>query len=102
MKSKSKAEKVIGSAIPALNAEVRRHALEHGWDKEVVKGLHLKYDNSELSAHVPSHHSDAAWTLEYGSESRRPTAALRKLGNTPHKVDEILAQAVHNHFKGML
>ena len=62
----------------AMTEDIRRHAVDHGWDPVVAGTLHIKYENGNYKVHIPEEHADNAFKFEYGSETTSPTAAIRK------------------------
>lgn len=70
-----------------LTAGIRRTATESGWAPHVANSLSVVYQEGKFDVSVPPEHEDEAWKSEYGSETRRPTAVLRKYqhGNADSK-----------------
>lgn len=70
-----------------LTAGIRRTAHESGWAPHVANSLSVHYRGGKFDVSIPEEHADEAWKYEYGSETRRPTAVLRKYqyGNADSK-----------------
>lgn len=61
-----------------LTAGIRRSAQDSGWAPHVANSLSVVYQDGKFDVSIPEEHADEAWKYEYGSETRRPTAVLRK------------------------
>lgn len=61
-----------------LTAGIRRTAHESGWAPHIAESLSVVYKEGKFDVSVPEEHSDEAWKYEYGSQTRRPTAVIRK------------------------
>lgn len=61
-----------------MTEDVRSSALEHGWDADVVRNMHVKYNDGNFSLQIHPDYRDRAFVHEYGNEHLRPTAVLRK------------------------
>lgn len=66
-----------------MEGEIRQLAQAHGWDKSVVNNLHVRYEDNKFNVYVHDKLMDKAFVHEYGNETTRPTAVLRKYGNNP-------------------
>jgi hypothetical protein len=65
-----------------MTAEIRRSATEHGWHPDVVNNLYVGYDKGKFKVNVEPEFEERAHIHEYGSETSRPTAVLRKFSTT--------------------
>ena len=61
-----------------LTAGIRRTAVRSGWDPQVAGSLSVGYSDGKFNVNIPEEYKEAAMTFEYGSETRRPTAVIRK------------------------
>lgn len=86
-------------AVPFLTGQVRRHALQHGWDPEVVANLTLVNEGDKLIAKVPASHADRAFVHEFGDQNNLPTAALRKYANDPTVANQAYSLLLNHHWK---
>lgn len=68
-----------------LTSGLRRSAYQHGWSPEVTRNLSVNYDGKGFGVSVPDEYRDQMMDFEYGNESRRPTAVIRKFKN--HNID---------------
>lgn len=74
--------KALPDAAKLMELDIRRSALEHGWHPDVVNNITVEHGEEGFKVNVPHTHADAAFIHEYGSESKQPTAVIRKYGNT--------------------
>jgi capsule polysaccharide modification protein KpsS len=65
-----------------IEGEIRQSALEHGWDKDVVANTHVRYHNNSFNVYVHDEHVGNFLTHEFGNETTRPTAVVRKYNNS--------------------
>lgn len=66
-------------AARKLTANLRRSALDSGWDADVAESLSVNYSGDKFDVVIPPEYDEAAWKFEYGDGYRRPTAVIRKL-----------------------
>ena len=96
------AKKAAGDTAHFIQRDIRRSALEHGWDPEVVKNTHVKWENNKFEVHVAPEHADKAFVHEYGSEDAPPTAVLRKYSNQPQAAGNAFLKSMYRHLGGKL
>jgi hypothetical protein len=89
-------------AATQMTAELRERALKSGWHPDVVAGLHVKYDGDAYVTQVDPEVSGRAFVHEFGDENTRPTAVLRKYGNTPGVGAKSYMEHLSNSLKGIL
>lgn len=68
-----------------LTAGLRRSAYQSGWTPEVTRNLSVKHDGKGFDVSIPDEYKEKAMDHEYGNESSRPTAVIRKFKN--HNMD---------------
>jgi len=83
-----------------MTADLRSHALEAGWHPDVVAHMHVEHNNGEFSVKVhPDYHS-RAFTHEYGDETARPTAVIRKYSNNNGHTSQVFKAYFSKNFGG--
>jgi hypothetical protein len=80
-----------------MSAHLRSEAEASGWPSHVVRGLHVKYEDSKFQAHVADRHVAEAKNLEYGTPSTQPTAAVRRFANRPEESGKFLVGRLSHH-----
>lgn len=70
--------KAASDAALHITEDIRASALEHGWDSDVVRNMHVNYSNGAFSLNIHPDYYGRAFVHEYGNEHTRPTAVLRK------------------------
>jgi hypothetical protein len=89
-------------AARSMTYDLRNSALDHGWHPEVANSLYIVHDGSEFKVHVPKKHKQTVHELEYGTETQRPTAVLRKFNNRPEYMEKALLKSLSRLTKGKL
>ena len=75
--------KAAEQTATVMTHQVRQHASKSGWTPEAADSLNVKYVDGKFVAHSSS---GDAFTHEYGSETSRPTAAVRKFSSQSNKI----------------
>jgi len=70
-----------------MTADVRHRAMEHGWHPEVASNTNIMYDGTQYKVEVHDDFESQAMDLEYGTETMRPTAVIRKYGNNTSQAE---------------
>jgi hypothetical protein len=83
-----------------IQGEIRKSAISHGWDKKVVNNLHVRFHDNKFNVYVHDKYMGAALTHEFGNESKRPTAAIRKYSNTPTGAGSKFIESLGEHMGG--
>jgi hypothetical protein len=100
MELKEAAIKAIEDATKVATHSFRKHALQHGWDSDVVAHTHVKYENGKFGVHTHPDYQDRAFVHEYGTENVPPTAAIRKFFNRSENTEMPLREALNHHAGG--
>lgn len=79
---------------------MRESALAHGWDKNVVENTHVRFHDNKFNVYVHDKYVGDALTHEYGNETTRPTAALRKYGTNPAGAGKNFIENLGKHMGG--
>lgn len=96
------AKKAAGDTAHFIQRDIRRSALEHGWDPEVVKNTHVKWEDNKFAVHVAPEHADKAFVHEYGNETNQPTAVIRKYNNHSSAAGNAFLKSMYRHLGGKL
>lgn len=83
-----------------MTVELRARALEHGWDADVVKNTHIQYSNGAFSLRIHPDYTDRAFVHEYGNETLRPTAVLRRYEHQLGSVSDVFDSRLNAHLGG--
>jgi len=93
-------KKFSDDAAGNLTDKLRQSALAHGWDKDVVAHLTVEHSNNSFNVHVHPDYQDRAFVHEYGSETQRPTAVIRKFSNRKAEIQAAIAGNLDQHYRG--
>lgn len=80
-----------------MTADIRRSARQHGWADHEISAISVSYDGKAFNASLEGEHASAAWDREYGTETQRPTAVLRKYSNNPGKAEAVFMKQLSKH-----
>jgi hypothetical protein len=83
-----------------VEGQIRENALAHGWDKKVVENTHVRFQDNKFNVYVHDEYVGAALTHEYGNETARPTAVIRKYDNNPTGAGANFIQNLEKHMGG--
>ncbi|CAB4123499.1 hypothetical protein UFOVP46_21 [uncultured Caudovirales phage] len=93
-------QKAAADTASFVEHDIRRSALAHGWDKDVVANTHVSYEGGDFKVHTSPEHASRAFVHEYGNEATRPTAVIRKYNNNPGKASEAFVTHLQHHMRG--
>ena len=82
-----------------MTAQLRKQAVHSGWDPEVASTLHVAHEGGKFTAKVHPDYADRAFVHEYGNESVKPTAAIRKFMNDPKHLNDAFMVTLNNRWK---
>jgi hypothetical protein len=94
-------QKSTGDVASSLTDKLRQSALAHGWSKDVVANMHVVHANDEFNVQVHPDYKDRAFVHEYGSESSRPTAVIRKFNNQKGVIHGELLKHITKNYRGV-
>jgi len=80
-----------------MTSSLRSEARKSGWPSHVVANMGVTYGDNGFEAHVHDRHIDEAKNLEYGTETSRPTAAVRRFKNRQSESSTFLAGRLSHH-----
>jgi hypothetical protein len=89
-------------AARSMTYDLRNSAIEHGWNPEIANSLRVTHTGSAFKVHVPKKHRKTVHELEYGTESSRPTAVLRKFNNRPEYMEKAFMKSMSRLTGGKL
>lgn len=89
-------------AARSLTYDLRSSAADHGWHPDIVSSIHVYYDGNAMKIHVPKHLTTEVHKLEYGTETQRPTAVMRKFNNRQHVINNTIVKALGRQLGGKL
>lgn len=95
-------EKAAADTARSVQRQLRRSALEHGWDPKVVANTRVVYKDNQYSVVVSPKYADKAFVHEFGNENEQPTAVVRKLNNRMGTTEKSLLDNLHKHLGGIL
>lgn len=85
-----------------MEHELRTNAIRQGWHPSVAHGLHVGYVDGEFKVSVDADKHAAAHLHEYGDETTRPTAVIRKHGNNTSMAEKAFIRSLEKQLKGLL
>jgi hypothetical protein len=83
-----------------MTVHLRESALNHGWSPEVVSSMEVHHGKDGYQVTVPDEHKDQFMTHEYGSETVRPTAVVRKFFNDTNASQSFFVKRMNEHLGG--
>jgi len=92
----------VAEAARSMTYDLRNSAIEHGWHPDIANSIHITHNGSEFKVHVPKKHKQTVHELEYGTETQRPTAVLRKFNNRPEYMEKAFLKSLSRLTKGKL
>jgi hypothetical protein len=99
---KSAVAKAGVDAARSLTMDLYDSAIEHGWHPDIARHLSINFDGQHLRVNYPDHVKSHIENLEYGTETQRPTAVIRKFKNRSADIDRVTEQALSKHMGGKL
>lgn len=82
-----------------MTRQLRNSALNAGWDADVVQNLHVVNEDGKFQTKVHPDYADRAFVHEFGNETTRPTAAIRKFGNDGDAYDKAFMVSLKMRWK---
>jgi hypothetical protein len=82
-----------------MTADLRQRALSSGWHPDVVENMHVQFGDEGFKVNIHEDHAEKAWIHEYGNETSRPTALLRKYANDDSDAKNMFMSNVIHHGK---
>lgn len=79
--------------MPLLNEELKNTASAAGWPKELVAGLFIDFDGSDLTVSYPEAMAQQIEDLEYGTGSNLPNSVIRSFS---YRIDDIIRSVFEN------
>ena len=89
-------------AARSMTYDLRGSAIEHGWDPTIANSLRITHTGSAFKVYVPKQHRRTVHELEYGTETSKPTAVLRKFNNRPEYMNRAFSKSIARLTEGKL
>jgi hypothetical protein len=78
-----------------ITRDLRSELLSAGWPSEAVAAVKVVYNDLDgFTAKITGQHKQLAENLEYGTEAKRPTAAIRHYFNTHPNIEALYKKAL--------
>jgi len=98
--SKTSYRRAVSAAARELTHGLRKSALDHGWPNDAIRGIGVVHDGRSFRLHTAKSVESTVWAQEYGTETSRPTAAIRKFLNDSNKINEVAYRHYINQNRG--
>lgn len=79
-----------------MTGQIRKEAKASGWPRHIAANMGVVYDDNRFQVHVHDRHFEEAQTLEYGTETQRPTAAIRRASNRTKEADQFFTSTLRS------
>lgn len=89
-------KRTVTAAARELTHVLRKTASENGWTDTALRGIRIHHDGKEFKLHTSESAKHEVWSHEYGTETSRPTATIRRFLNDENRMSEIL----YRHYVG--
>lgn len=89
--------KASKEAAVLITTDIQNYLVNAGWSAEAAYSVQITYDASGFGFKFDGSGADKASVLEYGSESERPTAAVRRYLSQSDKPNDILMKRLESH-----
>lgn len=90
------------SAANSLTQHLRGLAAKQGWHPRLANSLSVNFDGKGFKVSYPDEVRDDVHRLEYGTETTRPTAVIRKFKNRQAHIDNTFVSHLNQHMGGKL
>lgn len=94
------AHKAANDTARLMTAQLRHHALNAGWDNDVVENMSVVHENGKFSTKIHPDYQERAFLHEYGNSANRPKATIRKYANDPQVAKQAFTMSMSKHWKG--
>jgi hypothetical protein len=101
MKALRKAiEASLGATATFMSAELRKSAVERGWDNDAAMGISVTNDGYKFKANIDNSVSEKVFISEFGSLDNRPNAVIRNYANRPSDAGSFMLKMVKKNLGG--
>ena len=83
-----------------MTYDARESAHAHGWNSHEADSIRVRYTDGEFHVHAEGDHAEHALSKEYGTETQRPTAVMRKYANNSGRSGEVFMAHLNRHAGG--
>ncbi|CAB4123834.1 hypothetical protein UFOVP45_36 [uncultured Caudovirales phage] len=94
--------KAAHDAASQMTADLRHSATEHGWHPDVVNNMRVNYHSGEFKVDIHPDVKDRAFVHEFGDESTRPSAVIRKYDSQTKNAEATLLRSLGSYMGGKL
>lgn len=77
------------TAAAAITRDLRQYLVSLGWTNTAASAVSVHYSSAAFKVKITGTHKKEAEIFEYGTESQRPTAGIRKYLNRDQAIQEI-------------
>ena len=85
------------TSTKVMTSEVRRRAVQQGWEPEVANGISISVNGDHLGYDLGTDHKDRAFVHEFGDEGKQPKATVRRYLNKLDGMDELFPKIYKHH-----
>jgi hypothetical protein len=101
MKALRKAiEASLGATANYMSAELRKSAVERGWDKDAAMGISVANDGYKFKANINPNVGDKVFISEFGDSDNVPNAVIRNYANRPSGAGSFMLKMVKKNLEG--
>jgi hypothetical protein len=93
-------QSAVQDTAVSMTNQLRQSALKSGWDKDVVANMHVQHSDGKFNVHVSPEYKDRAFVHEFGNETVRPTAVIRKFSSNTKEVQQSFMSNIKKHYGG--
>jgi len=94
-------EKAAHNAASYMTVDLRNRAIEAGWHSDVANNLNVTFDGKNFNSHVHPDYAERAFEHEFGTETKRGTAVMRKFASNHADGERAFSLNFHNHMRGL-
>lgn len=89
--------KAAHDAAKHMSTDLQKSALKHGWHSDVVRNMEVKFQDGKFNVDIHPDYKDRAFMHEFGDETTRPTAVLRKYDSQTKDAEKTFTKQMYKH-----
>jgi hypothetical protein len=93
-------EASLGATATFMSAELRKNAVDRGWDNDAAMGISVTNDGYKFKANIDNSVSEKVFLSEFGSRDSRPNAVIRNYANRPSGAGSFMLKMVKKNLEG--
>ena len=93
----SLSDRASTEAAELMTKSLFQYLIGAGWELIAAQSVKIVCENDKFSFVFEGAGADAAQTLEYGNEQKRPMASIRKYMNRPAAMEALLMDRLEAH-----